>query len=104
MGRIIGKTYNAVTEVAGVRLGQPTVVKADGTPPAEGDTLTDCYFAWDDSRIPTGEIDATGVLTVAVEEIDGTPQPAPVVAVKVGGKAKADAVRVKVAAPVRGKR
>lgn len=95
MGRIIAKQYNAATEVAGVRLGQPTVVKADGTAPQEGDSLTDCYFAWDDSRIPTGEIDAAGVLTVEAETIDGKPQPAPVVRVEVAGIAKADAVTVK---------
>lgn len=94
MGRIIGKTYNALTEVAGVRLGQPTVVKADGTPPVEGDSLTDCFFAWDDSRIPSGEIDADGSLTVAVEEIDGKPQPAPVIKVKVAGEALLSAVKV----------
>jgi hypothetical protein len=82
MGRILGKTYNAATEVAGVRLGQPLVVKADGTPPEEGDSLTDCYFAWDDSRIPDGEIDAAGALTVVVEEVHDE---APVVEVKVAG-------------------
>jgi hypothetical protein len=84
MGRIIGKTYNAVTEVSGVRLGQPVVVKADGTPPVEGDSLAECWFAWDDSRIPDGEIDATGTLTVAVD----AEQAAPVVEVKVAGVAK----------------
>jgi hypothetical protein len=83
MGRIIGKTYNAVTEVAGVRLGQPTVVKADGSAPVEGDSLTDCFFQWDDSRIPDAEIDAEGVLTVVAEDADG--KEAPAIEVKVGG-------------------
>jgi hypothetical protein len=83
MGRIIGKTYNAATEVQGVRLGRPLVVKADGTPPEEGDSLADCFFAWDDSRIPDGEIDATGVLTVASDEPVG--KDAPAIEVKVGG-------------------
>ena len=95
MGRITGKTYNALTEVQGVRLGQPTVVKADGTPPQEGDSLADCFFQWDDSRIPDAVIDATGVLTLEAVDIDGKPQPAPVVEVKVGGVVKADAVTVK---------
>ena len=100
MGRITGKTYNALTEVQGVRLGQPTVVKADGTPPQEGDSLADCWFAWDDSRIPDAVIDATGVLTLeAVEDIGGGKE-APVVEVKVAGERLADAVLVK-AAPVK---
>jgi hypothetical protein len=97
MGRITGKTYNAATEVQGVRLGQPTVVKADGSAPVEGDSLADCYFAWDDSRIPTGQIDATGVLTLEAVDVDGKPAPAPVVEVKVAGELLADAVLVKAA-------
>jgi hypothetical protein len=100
MGRITGKTYNAATEVAGVRLGQPTVVKADGTtPPVEGDSLADCWFAWDDSRIPDATIDAAGVLTLApADDIDGKPAPAPVVEVKVAGERLEAAVKV---APVK---
>jgi hypothetical protein len=56
VGQIRSKTYAQDVTINGVMLGQPTIVNADLLPAGPGDDLTACWWLWDDSRIPTGEL------------------------------------------------
>lgn len=56
MGLLRSREYVKDVVVNGVLLGQPTIVKADGSPYAPGDSLDVLFFAWDDPRIPSGTL------------------------------------------------
>jgi hypothetical protein len=68
MGLLRSKTYAEHFTVNGVLLGQPTIVTAAGEPFTPGASMDDLWFAWDDSRIPNGEIDQDG--NIIVDEVD----------------------------------
>lgn len=62
MGLLRSKTYLENITINDVLLGQPTIVKSDGAPFSSGDSMKDLWFAWDDNRIPSGEILEDGII------------------------------------------
>ncbi|MHB1098519.1 MAG: hypothetical protein ACYCZR_03075 [Burkholderiales bacterium] len=71
MGSLRAKINHAPERVNGVRLGEPTIVREDGSSPEPGDDIRDLFWQWNDSRIPDGVVGDTGVITVAVDADDG---------------------------------
>jgi hypothetical protein len=64
MGQLRARIHHGTKATNGVTLGDPVVVRADGTPAAPGDDLADLFWVWDDPRLPTGLVDRAGVITV----------------------------------------
>jgi hypothetical protein len=56
MGLVRSKQYVENVTINDVLLGQPTIGNSDGTPFQPGDDMSNLWFLWDDSRIPTGEL------------------------------------------------
>lgn len=55
MGTLRSQVNITGQQVNGVTLGDPVApVRADGTPAQPGDHMGMLFWAWDDSRIPTG--------------------------------------------------
>ena len=69
MGQIRSKVYAENVSINGVTLGQPVILKADGSPWGPGDSISSLYYTWDDGRIGDGELleDGTVVPDAAVE-------------------------------------
>lgn len=68
MGRLRAKINHRPTKVNDVELGDPIITREDGTPFQPGDNIADLVFAWDDSRIPNGVVDAKG--DVVLDQVD----------------------------------
>lgn len=58
-----------VAQVNGCTLGEPVIVTAAGTPPEVGDSITELWFGWSDSALPSGVLNADGTITPDV--VDG---------------------------------
>ncbi len=70
MGKVRSKIQNSPKKVNGVALGEPAIVKGDGSLAGPGDNIADCYFAWDDGALADGEIDAKGKF---IADVKGMP-------------------------------
>ena len=63
MGTLKSKFNHSGLVVNGITLGQPPILADDLTEPR---AISDAYFVWDDSAIPTGEILEDG--TIALQD------------------------------------
>lgn len=64
MGTLRSKTNRAGVVVNGVVLGDAPISHIDGSAPQPGDSITELWFIWDDPRLPTGVVYATGAVDV----------------------------------------
>jgi hypothetical protein len=62
MGTLRSKTNRVGVVVNGVTLGDAPITLIDGTPPQPGDSITELWFRWDDPRLPTGIVYASGAV------------------------------------------
>jgi hypothetical protein len=63
VGLLRSKTYVEATVVNGVLLGQPVIVNERGETAGPGDDLNQCWWGWDDQRIPSGVLGDDGEIT-----------------------------------------
>lgn len=71
MGMIRSQTNHSGEIVEGVILGSPIgPVRLDGSPSQPGDSMLDMYWGWDDSGLPSGVMDAEGVLAPDEEGVN----------------------------------
>lgn len=64
MGTLRSQTNLSGVTVNGVLLGDPVApVRSDSTPAQIGDSMSDLWFAWDDSAFPNGTVDSEGNVT-----------------------------------------
>jgi hypothetical protein len=59
MGTLRSKFNHSGLVINGVTLGQPPILAEDLTEPQ---TISDAFFIWDDSMLPTGELLEDGTL------------------------------------------
>ena len=67
MGTLRSKTNRTGVVVNGVTLGDAPITLIDGSAPQEGDTISELWFRWDDSRFPNGNVHADGTVDVDPE-------------------------------------
>lgn len=67
MGTLRSKTNRAGLVVNGVMLGDAPIALLDGTAPQAGDSITDLWFIWNDSRFPNGNVHADGSVDIDPE-------------------------------------
>jgi hypothetical protein len=59
MGTLRSKFNHSGLIINGITLGQPPILAEDLTEPQ---TISDAFFIWDDSMLPTGEISKDGTI------------------------------------------
>ena len=67
MGTLRSKTNRAGLVVNGVTLGDAPITLIDGSPAQPGDSISELWFIWSDSRFPNGNVHADGSVDVDPE-------------------------------------
>jgi len=66
MGVLRSKTNRGGLVVNGITLGDAPITASDGSPLTAGDTISEAWFVWSDSRLPSGIVHADG--SVALDD------------------------------------